>query len=174
MERDIRLSWTTLSEENNAGWNAEMEHVDRFRGLGFVAGAGSSVGEHSYELVVADVTPGLHRFRLKQIDVDGSFEYSGVLEVNVEIPDAYFVSDIYPIRSNPTTTLEVAVPQQQRVRVEAVDLLGRTVAVLMDGPLDAEERRVVSFDASNLTSGIYAIRVIGETFTAARTAVLLK
>ena len=54
------------------------------------------------------------------------------------------------------------------------DVLGRRLAQLHDGLLSAHDEHVFTFEAPGLPTGIYLIRVAGETFTATRSVVLLK
>ena len=63
-----------------------------------------------------DLDPGSHRFRLKQIDFDGAFEYSSVVEAAVTVPDRFLIEPAYPNPFNPTTTLRFAVAAELRVR----------------------------------------------------------
>jgi hypothetical protein len=48
------------------------------------------------------------------------------------------------------------------------DVLGRRVAVLFDGKVDAGETEALRLDADGLASGVYLVRVTGETFAATR------
>jgi hypothetical protein len=170
----ISLAWRTLSETSNAGWDIETEELGEFRKIGFVEGSGTAVEPETYSFVVIQASPGIHRFRLRQLDLGGSFAYSEVIEASVDLPESYYVSAAYPNPFNPVTTLEVAVERRQQVRVDAVDMLGRVVAVLLDGKVDSGDARLVRFEASGLASGLYTIRVRGESFAVIRRVALLK
>ena len=63
---------------------------------------------------------------------------------------------------------------RHRVRVEVFDLFGRSVAVLHDGVLRGQERKLFRIDGSALPSGIYLYRVTGETFVESRRVVLAR
>jgi hypothetical protein len=63
----------------------------------------------------------------------------------------------YPNPFNPTTTLQYAVPEKSTVKITVTDMIGRVVAVLVDGEVEAGVRTVV-FDASALESGVYMAR----------------
>ena len=60
------------------------------------------------------------------------------------------------------------VGQTESVRVEAFDALGRSVAVLHDGPLAAGQTARLALDAGALPSGVYVVRVAGESFVTSR------
>jgi len=63
---------------------------------------------------------------------------------------------------NPTTNLRFDLPEQARVRVEVVDVVGRTVMTLAPQTMSAGANKVISLDASRLSSGAYFYRVIAE------------
>ncbi len=63
----------------------------------------------------------------------------------------------YPNPFNPSTTLQYSVPEKSTVKIVVTDLVGRTVATLVDGTMDAGVR-TVTFDASALESGVYMAR----------------
>jgi hypothetical protein len=63
----------------------------------------------------------------------------------------------YPNPFNPSTTLQYAVPEKSTVKITVTDMIGRVVAVLVDGEVEAGVR-TVAFDASALESGVYMAR----------------
>ena len=76
-----------------------------------------------------------------------------------------------PMAPNPTTgrsSFDLAVGQAETVRVEAFDALGRSVAVLHDGPMAAGQTARLTLDASSLPAGVYVVRAAGESFVTAR------
>lgn len=91
-----------------------------------------------------------------------------------ETPDAYRITSAYPNPFNPQTQFTLTVLEEQRVRVEVYNLLGRRVAVIHEGRLAAEQTYTFAFEASNVPSGIYLIRVTGEQFSTTQRVTLLK
>ncbi len=73
----------------------------------------------------------------------------------------------YPNPFGSRTTLSFTLPTAQAVRLAVYDVLGREVAVLVDGARPAGEQDV-DFDASALPSGVYVVRVVGAGFRAAQ------
>ena len=71
------------------------------------------------------------------------------------------------------TTLTLALDEQQPVRAEAFDVLGRRVAVLHDGPL-AAGTHALTFDATGLPAGLYVVRAQAGAFTATRRVTLMR
>jgi hypothetical protein len=83
---------------------------------------------------------------------------TGVEQVGSELPTRVTLGDNYPNPFNPSTTFEYSVDRTVKVRLQVYDLLGRVVATLVDGVQSAATYRV-SFDASNLASGMYLYRL---------------
>ncbi|RMF57903.1 MAG: T9SS C-terminal target domain-containing protein, partial [Bacteroidetes bacterium] len=128
----------------------------------------------AYTYRVDNLMPGRYEFRLKQVDLDGTFTYSPVVAVSVEVPGTYALSDVYPNPFNPRAQFTLAVEQAQHVRIAVYNLLGEEVALLHDGTLAGETTHTFAFEAGTLPSGLYLVRVAGERFTAVRQALLLK
>lgn len=69
-------------------------------------------------------------------------------------PTSFGMSQNYPNPFNPTTAIQLAVAERADVRLVVHDMLGRTVATLVDGTIDAGMHSV-QFDATGLASGTY-------------------
>lgn len=106
----VRLSWATSSETNNAGFEVQRAVADGWTVLGFVPGHGTTTEEHTYASTdVGLSTPaGSAIYRLKQVDFDGVFEYSGQVEVALGVPDAFALATAYPTRLTPQRRLILA------------------------------------------------------------------
>lgn len=171
---DVTLRWRTASETANAGFEVQQKVNGTFQKVGFVEGKGTTTQAQNYSYQLNGLAPGIHAFRLKQLDFDGSIHYSPVVETAVELPGTYFLSPAYPNPFNPQTQFTLTVAREQRVQVAVYDMLGRQVAVLHNGTLAANEARTFRVDGSNLQSGLYLIRATGQYFSTARQITLLK
>ena len=107
------------------------------------------------------------KYRLKQIDFDGNFEYSEIITVGTEnflsMPMEYALEQNYPNPFNPTTIIEYSVPnvvtrRGVSVQLKIYDMLGNEVATLVNEQKSAGSYKV-NFDASNLASGVYLYRL---------------
>jgi hypothetical protein len=172
--RDALLSWQTASETNNAGFDVQSLDAGAWQTLGFVPGAGTTSETQNYAFRVDALAPGTHRFRLRQIDFDGAFAFSPVVELTVDLPEPYRLTAAFPNPFNPRTSFELIVRRSQRVTVSVFDVLGRRVATLFDGTMAANEARSFSFDGAGLPSGLYLYRAEGESFSATRRMTLSK
>jgi hypothetical protein len=176
---DVRLSWTTASETNNAGFDIETRpapHADQsyWRSIAFVEGSGTTSERQVYEYRAVGLGTGVHEFRLKQVDFDGAFEYSEVVEAAVEVPGEFVLEPAYPNPFNPTTTFRFGVASDQQVRAVLYDAAGQAIRALFEGTVRADEMRSVTVVADNLPSGSYVVRLTGERFNTSMQVVLVK
>lgn len=173
---EVILSWQTLSETRNAGF--EIQHKRKgegaFKAAAFIDGFGTSTEAQSYEHRIPILEPGRHVFRLKQIDQNGTFHYSPEIEVEIGLPGAYQLLDAAPNPFNTKTTFKLTLQAAQEVTIALYDVLGRRVAQLHDGMLDAERAHTFTIDAALLSSGVYFYRVQGESFAVSRSVVVAK
>lgn len=172
------LQWQTASETNNAGFEVQHQgpHAleDEWTRLTFVEGQGTTSETKHYSHRVRDLSPGTHRFRLKQVDLDGAFEYSEAVEAGVKLAGAYDVVAPYPNPFRQQATFALTVAEEQRVDIVAYNQLGQRVATLHDGQLDSDAPHTFRFDGGRLSSGMYFIRIQGEQFTATERAILVR
>jgi hypothetical protein len=102
---------------------------------------------------------------------DGPVTGSGPGGTN--LPADYGLSQNYPNPFNPVTTIRYALPIDGYVRLGVFDVLGREVAVPVDGVQEAGYREV-TFDATSLPSGIYIYRIVSGTFTDTQKMLLVR
>jgi hypothetical protein len=88
-------------------------------------------------------------------------------------PDAIALHGAYPNPFNPTTAIRFTLDAGRQTRLAVYDVLGRQIAVLVDGPMPAGEHKA-TFDASTLTSGVYIVRLEAGGMSMTRRVTLLK
>ena len=165
---EVILNWSTATETNNSGFEIQKkklgvgsQELREWNAIGFVLGFGTTTEPKSYSFADEDVTTGIYKYRLKQIDFDGSFEYSNEIEVTVDFtPKEFVLHQNYPNPFNPTTIIKFEIPNVGTIRqvvfttLKVYDILGNEVATLVN-----EEKQPgvyeTEFNASELTSGIY-------------------
>lgn len=170
----VTLQWATASEVNNAGFFVERRRGETFEQLGFVDGAGTTAEGQQYQYQVKAPPPGPNAFRLKQVDFDGTFAYSPVVEVMVELPDRFMLQPAYPNPFNPEATVRFAVREAVPVQLALFDGLGRLVQVLYDAQPAAHQVQTVRLNGSGLASGMYVLRLSGPGINAAQTVMLVR
>lgn len=90
------------------------------------------------------------------------------------IPENFHLGQNYPNPFNPVTTITYDLPATSEVRVEVIDITGREVATLVNGETRSAGHHTVQFDAKDLTSGTYLIRMEVGGFVATQQVMLLK
>ncbi len=178
-EGGFMLKWTTASESNNSGFIIErsINEID-FIELGFVEGNGTTTEISDYEYFDAVTERGTYYYRLKQIDFDGSFNYSNLVEGTIEGPEVFILSQNYPNPFNPSTMIKFTVPVDSRVKIDLFSTLGEKVGELTNSDYSIGSHEI-NFDASNLSNGVYyyiinANGIDGTVFTSTKKMVLMK
>ncbi len=172
---NVKLILQTATEVNNYGFQVQRKkekEKSEWETIGFVEGHGNSNSPKDYSFVDANVSENAS-YRLKQIDIDGGFEYSNVVEVKIEGVTEFKLAQNYPNPFNPSTTISFAIPNQANVKLSVYNALGEEVAELVNKEMDAGNFSV-EFDASNLTSGIYFYSIRTEDFSSVKKMLLLK
>jgi hypothetical protein len=183
LDNKLKLEWTTATETNNSGFTVERALIPNskfeFRNsnwteIGFVPGFGTTTEPKSYSFTDEDVSTGIYKYRLKQIDFDGTFTYSSEIEVEVDFsPKEFVLYQNYPNPFNPNTVISYQLPVTSNVNLKVYDILGNEVATLVN-----EEKQPgvyeVEFDASSLASGMYLYKLQAGTFVQTKKMILLK
>jgi hypothetical protein len=170
----VELSWITATETNNQGFEIQrMSSNGEFEQVGFVAGFGTTTEPQSYSYVDSKLETGSYTYRLKQIDFDGTFEYSNEINIEVEIPLQYALWQNYPNPFNPSTKISYSIPADGFVKLAVYNLLGEEVATIVNS-FQKADRYEVNFDASGLSSGVYVYKIESSNYTASKKLVLMK
>jgi hypothetical protein len=103
------------------------------------------------------------------------YTYGGTTAVGESggLEDDFRLAGNFPNPFNPTTEIEFSIGHSSGVTLTIVDLLGRTVEVLVDDVLPPGSHRV-TWDAAGATAGVYFYRLQSEKFTETRKLVLVK
>ena len=172
--RTVHLQWSTISELNNSGFEVQHRSSGAFEPVGFVPGYGTSSIRRAYEHTVKNLPPGRHDFRLKQIDFDGTFEYSPEVSLFIVMDDKYHLGAIYPNPMNPQARFDLVLAREQRVRIRVFDVLGREIEVLHDGLLLPNVSHSFRIDGAGWAGGKYLVQVEGDYFMTSKVFTVLK
>jgi hypothetical protein len=174
IDQKVVLNWTTATEINNQGFEIERsEDKFSFNSIGFVPGFGTTSEPKSYSYTDQTINSGIYYYRLKQIDYDGSFTYSGIVEVEVPQPTGFSLMQNYPNPFNPSTTIKFTIPEKEFVSLKVYDVMGNEVAILLN-----EEKQAglhsIQFEASKLSSGTYFYKLQVGNIVEMKKMILLK
>jgi len=172
---NVTLNWQTVSEVNNARFEIEKSSSENiWNKIGTVAGNGNSSIPNSYFYEDRNMNSGKYKYRLKQTDFNGNFEYLNLSnEVNVGVPEKFTLSQNYPNPFNPSTNINFDIPFDAKVNIKIFDMTGREVVTLVNDFRTAGYYSV-NFDASSLSSGIYLYSITAGNFTATKKMMLNK
>ncbi len=173
---EVILNWSTATETNNKGFYVERKGaslIGNWEKIGFVSGSGTTTEPNSYTFTDNNVTTGNYSYRLKQIDYDGSFEYSKEVEVEVSVPLEFSLSQNYPNPFNPVTTIKYSVPKDGNVKLTVYNALGQELAELVNKEIKAANYEV-EFNAKDLASGVYFYCIQAGDFVQSKKMILLK
>jgi len=174
----VNLNWKTVSETNNAGFQVERRKIedsqsDLWKNIGFIEGYGTTSELHSYNYIDKNLNPGKYRYRLKQIDFNGIFEYSTEIEAEIISPQSFALEQNYPNPFNPTTIIQYTIASSQYVQLKVYDILGNEVSTLVNEVKSAGTYEII-FDASDLSSGTYFYRLHTGSFVETKKMILIK
>jgi hypothetical protein len=171
---DVELAWRTATETNNQGFEIQrMQSNGDFAQVGYAAGFGTTTEPKSYSFIDSKLSAGSYTYRLKQIDFDGSYEFSDEINVEVELPLQYALEQNYPNPFNPSTKINYSVPEDGFVKLAVYNLLGEELATLVNS-FQKANRYEVNFNATGLSSGIYVYKIEAANFSATKKLVFMK
>lgn len=178
-KNNIKLNWTTASELNNSGFEVERAEVrsqnSEFSKIGFISGNGTKNTPTNYSFEDRNLQTGKYKYRLKQIDNNGNFEYFALNgEVEIGVPKKFDLSQNYPNPFNPVTKINFDLPENGLVNLRLYDMLGREVANIVNNEYRTAGYYTVNFDASKLSSGIYFYRMNAGSFSGIKKMAVIK
>lgn len=163
----VLLNWETASEIRNTGFDIERCTVSNgkksnWSKVAFVKGSGNSNISIKYNYTDKELNSGEYIYRLKQIDVDGSFVYSEEVNVNISLPVVFRLDQNYPNPFNPSTTVKYQIPVESRVTLRIFNAIGEQVAQLFNDVQNAGFHNI-QWNASGFGSGLYLVNLVAES-----------
>ena len=161
-ENNVILNWSTSSELNNRGFEIERSNdKTNWEMIMFINGNGTTTEINKYTFtdnLCGNNSQNLY-YRLKQIDFDGTFEYSKIIEIAIETPSTFLLSQNYPNPYNPETNIDYRIPEETFVNITLYDITGRKINELVN-----EKKRpgyyTLKLKGGDLSSGIYFYRLL--------------
>lgn len=155
----VALEWRTASELNNAAFEIQRSTGNSnhdWEAIGNVTGHGTSLVEHAYSFTDVRPQSGENYYRLKQMDMDGSYEYSEVVSVNMAKMQREM--RIFPNPATDFITLNFDTDFTGQANLSLFDYAGKKVAgssFQLDG-----QALSTSIDLTGMPSGFYLVEIV--------------
>jgi hypothetical protein len=176
----VDIRWTTASETNSDHFIVERFSAQAWHNVsGNIAAAGQSTQERHYVFTDSNVQSGTtYGYRLIAVDANNVRQVLDQTEVTVldeppAVIEEYALYQNFPNPFNPSTTITYDMKDAGHVTLQVFDLLGREVALLVNGSR-AMGRHQVTFDGQELPSGVYIYRLETPGFASMQKMVLMK
>jgi hypothetical protein len=174
----VILIWKTETEINNYGFEIERtassNNID-WKNIGFVEGYGNSNSPKLYEFADKSDLYGKNYYRLKQIDNDGSFEYSEIVDVDVPLLKDYAILEQnYPNPFNPETKIRFMLNDNTRVSIKVFDSVGNEIVEIFNDNVESGKTYEIDFSGSNLSSGVYFYSMLSAERKITKKMLLIK
>lgn len=179
-KRNVTLNWKTSKEINNNGFDVERSLTNgKYEKVSFVKGSGNTNTTKEYSYTDVNLNTGKYKYRLKQTDYNGNFEYHNLSgEVNLGVPSKFELSQNYPNPFNPSTKIDFSLPVDSKVNIKMYDISGKEVMNIMSEQKSAGYH-TVNINAAALSSGTYFYQINatgsdGKNFTTSKKMILSK
>lgn len=170
--QEVELSWSTAWEQNNDRFEIRRSSdATIWETIGLVGGAGNSSEIKSYQFTDQVPFQGRVYYQLKQVDYDGAYSFSEILQVDAGFQQT-FSSSVFPNPASESATLSiVAKEKNQTMEVEVFNLTGQKIweTRLLGQPTHSYQ---LELPVSDWKPGIYVIRV-GDYLSASTNRLVL-
>jgi len=174
ISNSIELKWTTETELNNSGFEIlRSKDLSNWESIGFVPGRGTTTSRSLYTFYDSHLIGNHFFYKLKQIDFDGSYSFSEIIKVEIQINN-YSLSQNYPNPANPKTRITFSIPEKTIVKINLYSITGELIKELID---EEKENGIyqIDVDLNNYSSGMYFYRMTtNRGYTATKKLILLK
>jgi hypothetical protein len=152
--RQVFLDWSTASEENNSGFEIQRavgsgqfaENLS-WETVGFIQGNGTTIEVSDYEFVDNQPSEGENYYRLKQLDYDGKFEYSNIVNLTIQ-QSSNQVIKLFPNPASNNITIETNTP----ALVQITNINGQLIQ-------EQSINSTTTISVKDLPNGIYCIKM---------------
>ncbi|MBI5727167.1 MAG: T9SS type A sorting domain-containing protein [Ignavibacteriales bacterium] len=162
-ENAIVLNWVTATEVNSAMFVLERNSGLSWQVIANIKASGNSNAAKNYSFTDKNLKIASYQYRLKMIDVDGSFSVSTMVAVELAAPKMFSVKQNYPNPFNPSTIIRYTIPKTGSVEVLIYNILGAAIKCLYAGIQDpglySIEWDGKSSSGNTVASGIYLYRI---------------
>lgn len=176
----IVLHWRTESETNNQEWRIMKSsfNPENYSLLAIIPGKGTVPFPSDYEYIDRDVKVGMYFYRLGAVDVNGSIEWYGPIQVYYRNELAFQDFDIFPYLSSSSFNIKISIPYKSKYSLKIYDISGRHIKTLVDEVQDAGVYSV-KWDGKNnrgkrVSSGTYFVKFETENYNSLKKVILIQ
>jgi len=176
----VLLEWSTATETNNLGFEIERKIINKgitqeWVQIGFKEGNGTTTKSQNYRYVddITSISAASLQYRLKQIDFDGTFEYSNEVFISNPAPATFNLEQNYPNPFNPTTKIGYSIPEMSKIILTVFNPVGEKIATLVNETKDAGNYEMI-WNAEGIPNGVYFYRLQADDFVETKKMMLLK
>jgi hypothetical protein len=161
-ENSISVSWSTVQETNTDYFVVERESDEsEFETIGRSAAAGNSTTRKTYKFDDLNPKIGVNRYRILQVDRDGSSEYSKIIEASFEGQQSLSWAAVGPVPTSDLIAFSFHNPSGEPLfQVRLIDLNGKVVANKRIAAAQGPNQHTLSM--GNLQSGLYFLELKGS------------
>lgn len=166
----VTLTWSTTTEKNNFGFDIERTSDQyNFEKIEFIQGHNTTTSRKNYQYIDENLTQGHYYYRLKQIDFDGNFTYSEVIEVQVVVVGVIKLNQNYPNPFNSSTSISYELSKDEKVEISIYNINGQEVLNLVSMYLPAGFHTVEwegnDYFGNSVPTGVYycQLKTINDT-----------
>ncbi|MBE0646080.1 MAG: T9SS type A sorting domain-containing protein [Bacteroidetes bacterium] len=165
----VQLHWCTATELNNFGFEIERrEDGGAWERIGFVPGQGTTASPKEYSYVDI-LSPALRSgsvlsYRLRQVDRDGSFDHSPVVEIRYGAqPLSMTLLPPYPSPAHDVIVLPFSLEHARRLSIRIFDILGNEVLIVRNGEVFQEGVHALGVRLDALPNGHYFVEIRSDS-----------
>lgn len=175
---NVELNWCTATEINNKGYEVQRFLNNKWEFLAFITGKGTTAEFSSYYFIDKNLSDGNYFYRLKQIDFNGEFSYSKIIEVKIDSNMDFTLFQNYPNPFNPSTTISFFIPDKfseiKNITIKLFDILGREVDTIVDGYFSTGKHSILFTPNSTLPAGVYFYQLQTRDFIKTNKMILVR
>ena len=174
--KTVKLDWSTATETNNLRFDVQRKYdAIEWQTIGSLKGNGTTTQAQHYSFSDDLSTYSSLKifYRLKQIDLDGSFSYSNEISVDNNIVSSFELEQNYPNPFNPSTKIKFNIPMTEKVKIEVFNAVGNKVATLLNEVKEAGSHEI-QLNADNWATGAHFYKISAGNFSATKKMLLIK
>lgn len=155
------LTWQTTTEVDNKEFVIERSADGQtYKTIGTVDGKGTTIDKQDYSFLDISADKGLARYRLKQVNLDGTHQYSNVIKIDKRASNNFTITSMTPLEEGGIVEISLAVKRPSTVSYSVMKLNEKTIFTASQTLKTG--KNILSLDLSEYEVGSYEIFIQGE------------